>query len=106
MSTEIDLYSMDLKDLKDLHKNLGKAIASYEERQLKAARAALEEHAKSFGISLEDVMGTKIKRARNVVAAKYRHPENPDVTWSGRGRKPAWIKEAEEAGQSLEEFAV
>lgn len=24
-------------------------------------------------------------------AAKYRHPENPSIGWSGRGRKPQWV---------------
>ena len=36
--------------------------------------------------------------------AKYRHPENPDLTWSGRGRRPAWIREAVGAGRALSDF--
>ncbi len=35
------------------------------------------------------------------MAPKYRHPENTEITWSGRGRKPAWIVEGLEAGKSL-----
>jgi DNA-binding protein H-NS len=37
-------------------------------------------------------------------SAKYRHPENPDLTWSGRGRRPAWIRDAVEAGRALGDF--
>ncbi|MFV8836516.1 H-NS family nucleoid-associated regulatory protein [Aquisalimonas sp. APHAB1-3] len=34
-----------------------------------------------------------------------RDPET-GKTWSGRGRKPAWLKAHEQAGRSLEEFRV
>lgn len=39
-------------------------------------------------------------------SAKYRHPENPDLAWSGRGRRPAWIREAVEAGRSMSDFEI
>jgi DNA-binding protein H-NS len=25
---------------------------------------------------------------------KYRHPENSELTWSGRGKQPGWLKDA------------
>jgi DNA-binding protein H-NS len=25
---------------------------------------------------------------------KYRHPENAELTWSGRGKQPGWLKDA------------
>lgn len=33
---------------------------------------------------------------------KYRHPEYPEATWSGRGRRPAWVDEARRKGYSWE----
>ena len=32
--------------------------------------------------------------ARKPVAPKYRNPDNPEQTWTGRGRQPTWVKEA------------
>ena len=29
------------------------------------------------------------------VPPKYRNPENPEQTWTGRGNKPAWVREFE-----------
>ena len=29
---------------------------------------------------------------------KYRHPEHPELTWSGRGREPKWLVNAREEG--------
>ncbi|MDZ7709485.1 MAG: H-NS histone family protein [Roseovarius sp.] len=37
---------------------------------------------------------------------KYRHPENPTLTWTGMGRKPGWFIEALDAGMSKEDLKV
>ncbi|WP_407690599.1 H-NS histone family protein [Rhodophyticola porphyridii] len=44
--------------------------------------------------------------SRKVSAPKYRHPDNPSITWTGRGRRPTWINEALAAGKSLEDFEI
>ncbi|WP_229467585.1 H-NS histone family protein [Massilia sp. Mn16-1_5] len=35
--------------------------------------------------------------------SKYRNPEDPDQRWSGRGRKPAWVKAWVASGKSFED---
>lgn len=47
----------------------------------------------------------KAGKARKAVPVKYRHPDTGD-TWTGRGRTPRWIVEAEEAGADRSSFAV
>lgn len=47
----------------------------------------------------------KAGKARKAVPVKYRHPETGD-TWTGRGRTPRWIVEAEKAGADRSSFAV
>lgn len=46
-----------------------------------------------------------VKVATKSVAPKYLHPTTGD-TWTGRGRPPVWLREAEEAGQSRDEFLI
>ncbi|SAI46959.1 DNA-binding protein (histone) [Bordetella ansorpii] len=46
--------------------------------------------------------GTKPRAA---VAAKYRHPDS-GASWSGRGKAPRWLVEAETQGQRREEFLI
>ena len=46
--------------------------------------------------------GTATKR---VIAPKYRHPET-QATWTGRGKAPRWITEAEAAGTPRETFLI
>lgn len=36
----------------------------------------------------------------------YVNPGNASETWSGRGRKPAWLKEKADAGVDIETFRV
>jgi len=60
---------------------------------------------RELGYSLAELVGTETKSSR-APAAKYQHPENPALTWSGRGRKPQWFVEALEAGKTAEQLGI
>ncbi len=104
-----DLNAMSLKELRQLQKDVATAIETYEARQKEAARLELEELAKARGYSLSELAAIPVRRGRTsatLSAAKYRHPENPEQTWSGRGRRPAWVKAVLDAGGSLESLRI
>ena len=103
---EFDVETLSLKELKSLQKDLAKAISNFEDRKKSDARSKLEGIAKEMGYSLAELVGTDVKPTRAPAAAKYRHPDNSDLTWSGRGRKPLWFVAALEAGKSPEDMAV
>ena len=44
------------------------------------------------------------KKTPTIPVATYQHPEDPNTTWSGRGRKPGWILEWIESGKPVEEL--
>jgi DNA-binding protein H-NS len=44
--------------------------------------------------------------SRGKVAPKYRNPDNPAETWTGRGRQPRWVQAALAEGRSLSDFAI
>lgn len=44
--------------------------------------------------------------ARASVAPKYRDPQNPDNTWTGRGKPPRWLAAAIAAGKSKDAFLI
>ena len=104
--SEIDLNELSLSELKQLQKDVTKAIASFEERRKSQARAELEEHARQLGFTLGDFAGETAARKRAAAAAKYRHPENPAVTWTGRCRKPRWVTDHLAKGGALGALAV
>lgn len=105
---DIDLDGMSRDDLMKLRKDLDKAIENYETRRKQEAIAAAEAAAREAGYSLSELMGgaQKAKGKGKVNPPKYRHPENPDITWTGKGRQPAWIKDAVESGKSLDDFLI
>ena len=103
---EFDVETLSLKELKSLQKDLAKAISTFEDRQKSDARSKLEIIAKEMGYSLADLIGTEVKPTRAPAAAKYRHPENAALTWSGRGRKPQWFADHINAGKDPSVLAV
>lgn len=104
--SQIDLNDFSLKELKQLSKDVEKAIATYADRQKAEARAELEAKAKEMGFSLAELLGMEAKKTRAPAQAKYQHPENSSLTWSGRGRKPQWFAEALAAGKTPEDLSI
>lgn len=102
----IDLDSLELEELKKLQKDVAKAITSFEARKLKEARATVTAAAQELGYSLEELVAGKAKGTKSVAAPKYRHPENAELTWSGRGRQPAWFKEAVAGGATPDDLEI
>jgi DNA-binding protein H-NS len=92
--------------LKDLQAQVGKAVASFEDRKKKQALAELEEKAREFGFSLAELTGAVVTRKRAPATAKYANPADASDTWSGRGRKPRWFDAALKSGKRPEDMAI
>lgn len=74
--TDFDLETRSLKELKQLQKDVAKAISSFENRKKAEARVALEETAREMGFSLDQLVGSEGRTKRAPAAPKYKHPEN------------------------------
>ncbi len=103
---DLNLEGLSLSELKKIQKDVAKAIFTFEDRKKAEARAKAEALARELGYSLAELVGTETKSTRVPKAAKYRHPENPALTWSGRGRKPQWFVEALESGKTASDLAI
>lgn len=102
----IDLNVLSLKELKELHSQVAKAIATFEDRKKKVALAELEEKARALGFTLAELTGGSAPRKRAPAVAKYANPADKSETWSGRGRKPRWFEAALASGKSPEDLAI
>ena len=94
-------------------RELRKAEAEYDDRRKSELRRQVEDMLKTEGFSVADIFGAKQTRgargagaARMKGEAKYRHPENREKTWTGKGRQPAWYKEHIEKGGKPEDLAA
>jgi DNA-binding protein H-NS len=111
----MDYENMSRKELMALRANIDKAIAAVGDRErrnaLKAAEAAAREHGFTLAELTPLIAQSRGRRSEGasagpVNAPRYRNPENADQTWSGRGRRPRWVHEAEAAGRSLADMEI
>ncbi|HSN86521.1 MAG TPA: H-NS histone family protein [Thermoanaerobaculia bacterium] len=110
----IDLSTLTIEELQALARDIEEEVVARRESERERVLAQMRELAGSLGMTLEDFLRLERGRGRAANAAakvpasstvKYRHPENPVLTWSGRGKRPLWINEWLAAGHTLEELA-
>ena len=112
-----DIKTMTRKELEKLKGQIEKQLEKLEVQDKKAAREAAEKAAKAHGFSLNELTEGKpapktrakrgtAKSAKSVNPPKYRNPANPSQTWTGKGRRPEWIKAAQEKGTDIETMAI
>ncbi|MEB8387455.1 H-NS histone family protein [Rhodobacteraceae bacterium KMM 6894] len=108
-----DLKSLNLRELKLLQKKVDRAIATHEKRARKDALNAVKDKAKELGFSLKELVGGHDASSdddsgatRTPSAPKYSNPDDATQTWTGRGRKPNWIKDAIDGGADIETMRI
>jgi DNA-binding protein H-NS len=102
---EINLQELSLFDLQRLSEEIDDEIERRSVEAKKKAVAQMKELAASVGMSIEEVMTySATKKAKG--QPKYQNPEDPRQTWTGRGKRPQWIKTAIEQGRNLEEMRL
>ena len=110
MATKIDLGKLSDKELEALKQRIENELKISGIRAIAAAtqelQVAAQRIAKKHGLTVSEVLGRKRKQRASPVPAKYRNPDDPGQTWSGRGRQPAWFREAIDEGKSAESLEV
>lgn len=102
---KLDLENMSLKELRDLHKAVGRQIDGYEAKKKEQAMAAAQQVAEEHGFSLKELLAGG-KPAKSTIAPKYTNPDNTSETWTGRGRQPRWVKGHLDAGRSIDDLLI
>jgi DNA-binding protein H-NS len=99
--TKLQLESMSFEELWALHEKISRLLPAriVEEKQQLGRR--LEQ------LSRMDVgRRPKARRIYRKVPPKYRNPQVPDVTWSGRGKTPKWVVKALSNGARKEGLLI
>ena len=106
----VDVKKMDLPTLVALRAEVDAEIV---EKQAHARASFVDEMkalAAQRGLNLSEFVEVKKVRGAKGVRAKaevkYRDPDAPQNTWSGRGRLPAWLQEKVGAGEDKERFRI
>lgn len=103
----MDLSKLSAEELEQLAKDAAAAARKKREDGRKEMRRKIEAMVKAEGYQLPDVFpelnGVELKP---VLVATHRHPEHPELTWTGQGRRPKWLVEAMAAGAELDAFKI
>ena len=91
-----ELNSMTLDELWSLHEELVPLLLD----RISKEKALLDGRLRILGITSE----VETPRDAPSVVPKYRNPDRPSETWSGRGRKPAWLTAQLRQGRKLGDF--
>jgi DNA-binding protein H-NS len=92
----IDLKSLSPKELKALIANAESQMQEARVSQVQDVRKKIDALLSNANLTLADVYPTRGGKGgkRGTVAPKYRNPEDPSQTWTGRGKRPLWFAAA------------
>jgi DNA-binding protein H-NS len=94
-----DLLSMSVDQLWDLHEEVVALLSNKidaEKRELERRLALLQRIEKK----------PNARRPYPKVHPKYRNPERPSETWSGRGKRPHWVGAQLRSGKKFDELLI
>ncbi|KZE33880.1 DNA-binding protein H-NS [Crenobacter luteus] len=100
------LPSLEYADLIKLRNEVESELKRRESEEKAKARKQIQEIAKTYGLNLEEVLSKTTAVVRKPVEAKYVHPQDASLTWTGRGRKPSWVQALLDQGHQLDELLI
>jgi DNA-binding protein H-NS len=101
----VNYEKMNLKQLLNHEVRVKRAIAAVRDRSRSEARHKVDAVLKEMGFSLKDIYGGRGGRGGKV-APKYRNPDDPSETWTGRGRQPRWLVAKIKRGSKVDDFRI
>ena len=109
----MDISKLTIKELQTLANRIQKEIDKRKQKEKSSLLDDIAQIASKHGYSLKDLLGKSPRsatgrkaRTRKPVAVKFRHPEQANLTWTGRGRKPLWVTKWLDEGKTMEMLAV
>jgi len=102
-----DYQKLSESELQAVIESAEKALKNIQANKRKDVIAKIKELAASIDVTV-DIHESEKKSVRKgvKVPVKYRHPKDPEKTWTGRGVMPSWLQALINAGHDRSEFEV
>ena len=103
----VPVEKMSLKQIMALEAQIAEVKAKAEGEVKAELKAKIDALLAASGFTIGDLYPMAGRgKGRSKSAAKYRNPDDPSQTWTGRGRKPNWLVARLKKGQKMESFAI
>ena len=103
--SEINLYDYSMPELHALATDIESELKRRGDQEKKRVLVQMKDLAASVNMSLEDFLAySSSKKTKG--EPKYQNPANPRQTWTGRGKRPSWIKAVLEQGGAMEDMLI
>lgn len=93
-----DLQAMTTEALNAMRGEIDAELKRRESKERAEARKKIVDLAATHGIDLSSISATS--------KARYRNPEAPSETWTGKGRKPKWVQDHLAAGKTMADLEL
>lgn len=104
-----ELHNKSESELQELLENTARILKEKQDTKRREAIAQIQEIAAAAGITVsikEDRKKRNNSSSTSAINKIYQHPEKSDVTWSGQGATPKWLKDYIKSGRDKAEFEV
>ncbi len=102
-----EYQNLSERELQAVIENAEKALKNKQANKRKEVITQIKELAASIDVIVEIHDPDKRSARKGAkVAIKYRHPDDPNKTWTGRGVAPKWMQELLNAGRQRSEFEI
>lgn len=98
--------ALSISELQNIAISIKKEIDKRKKNSVKECKAALQDVAKQYGFSSLDEVLVNAPKVAKKAEIKYRNSDDPEKTWTGRGKKPNWLVNALKEGYNLTDFEV
>jgi DNA-binding protein H-NS len=110
MSNAPDVTKLSYTELLKLVAEAQERLAAKRDEEIKILADAYAKKVVAAGFTVQEAIDAlkpylpKKGAGGRSAEAKYRDPANHDNTWSGKGKRPGWLREYIDSGRALEEF--
>jgi DNA-binding protein H-NS len=91
----VDFKSISVHELWSLHENIRTLLVEKVEAELQTLQTRLSK-----------ITSARERRPYPRLKPKFRNPEDPLETWSGRGHQPKWVRNLVAAGTRIDELRI
>lgn len=93
------------KDLKDQMNRIKEELEIARIREIEEVLPLIRGYVEDLGITADQIFGYKNSIEKPVRTKNYKYRKD-DKYWTGKGRKPNWLRKELDAGEKLENFLI